>query len=178
MSVDSFLLNVEVNRPDVVEWLQGVPPDNLPPLVENTLAAGNLVLSLLQASTGEESMKRFFAPVLEPMNGLKETIEGILRATQKSQRLGELGEDIVADQLRSAFPTDDFAVVSQEGHQADIHANFLASQGKSQALIEVKLYGDDVPAKECEKFRKDLKKTGFRFGLMVSRIQSTMQFRS
>jgi hypothetical protein len=169
MSANSFMLSVEVNRPDVVEWLQGVPPDNLSPIVENTLAAGHLALSLLQASTGEESMKRFFRPVLEPMDHLKETIEGILRCTQKSQRLGELGEDIVAEQLRSAFAADDFQIVSQEGHQADIHANFLVgSRQATKALIEVKMHGDDVPSKEVEKFRKDLKKSGLKFGLMVS----------
>jgi hypothetical protein len=169
MSTDSFMLSCEVHRPDVVEWLQGVPPDKLPPIVENTLAAGHLALSLLQASTGEESMHRFFRPVLEPMAGLKDTIDGILRCTQKSQRLGELGEDIVAEQLKSAFPADDFEIVSQEGHQADIHANFVVGSGQAmKALVEVKLHSADVPTKEVEKFRKDLKKTGFRFGVMVS----------
>src|SRR5689334_21060507 len=104
MIQESFSLNVEITRPDLIEWLQTVPPDKLPQVVENTLAAGNLALSLLQASTGEESMKRFFRPVLEPMEELKGTIEGILRATQRSQRIGALGEDIVCEQLKTAFP--------------------------------------------------------------------------
>lgn len=164
-----FNLNIPITRPDVVEWLLTVPPDKLPSVVENTLAAGNMVLSLLQASTGEESMQRFFRPVLEPMNNLKSTIEGILRATQKSQKLGELGEEIVAEQLKSAFPGDDFQVVSKQEHQADIHAVFALPNGEScKALIEVKLYSGDVPSLEIEKFRRDLVETGFRFGLMVS----------
>ena len=108
MLSEPFILNVPINRHDIVEWLQTVPPDKLPAIVENTLAAGNLALSLLQASTGEESMQRFFRPILEPMHNLQGTIEGILRATQKSQKLGELGEQIVAEQLKTCFPADDF----------------------------------------------------------------------
>jgi hypothetical protein len=114
-------------------------------------------------------MQRSFRPVLEPMRDLKSTIEGILRATQKSQRLGELGEAIVCEQLKSALPGDDFQVVSTQEHQTDIHASFIVSNEEShKALIEVKFYSDDVPRQEIEKFRRDLDQTGFRFGLMVS----------
>src|SRR5581483_379776 len=123
----SFLLTVPINRPDVVDWLQGVPSENLPPIVENTLAAGNLALSLLHASSGEETMQRWFRPITEPMQHLQGTIEGILRATQKSQRLGELGEHIVAEQLKNCFPADTFQVVSALDRQADIHAGFVVS---------------------------------------------------
>ncbi len=169
MPPEPFLLNVSITRLDVVEWLQTIPPDKLPQAVENTLAAGNLVLSLLQASTGEESMQRFFRPVLEPMQKLKDTIDSILRAAQKSQRLGELGEDIVIEQLKSAFPGDEFHVVSTQEHRADIHANFaISGEEARKALIEVKFYSGDVPSHEIEKFRNDLEETGFKYGLMVS----------
>jgi hypothetical protein len=169
MPTEPFQLSVSLTRSDVVEWLKTVPPDKLPQVVENTLAAGNLALSLLEASTGEQTMQRFFRPVLEPMGQLKETIDGILRATQKSQRLGELGEDIVAKQLTFAFPGDDFQTVSTQEHEADIHAQFATNDGQaSKALIEVKFYSDDVPSAEIAKFRKDLKSTGFAFGLMIS----------
>jgi hypothetical protein len=169
MPTEPFQLQVDIRRPDVVEWLRTVPPDKLPQVVENTLAAGNLALSLLQASSGEESMQRFFRPVLEPMMQLKDTIEDILKASQKSQRLGQMGENIVCEQLKTAFPEDDFELVSAEGHRADIHATFVVGrQEKRKALIEVKLYSDDVPSEEIEKFRRDLDATGFGYGLFVS----------
>lgn len=164
-----FLLNVTLTRPDVVDWLRTIPEDNLAKVVENTIAAGNLVLSMLQASAGEESMRRFFRPVVDRMDELKGIIEGLLRATQKSQRLGEMGENLVAEQLKNAFPGDTFTVVSQEGHQADIHAHFMiADRDPPKALIEVKLYSGDVPSQEVDKFQRDLEETGVRYGLMVS----------
>src|SRR5262245_47221088 len=138
MESPAYPLNVTITRRDVVEWLQTIPPDKLAEVVENSLAAGNLVLSLLQASTGEESMQRFFRPVVDRMDDLKNTIDGLLRATQKSQRLGELGEDLVVEQLTRAFPSDDFQIVSQEGGQADIHAHFkLTEHEPTKGLIEV-----------------------------------------
>src|SRR5262249_36952751 len=103
-----YHLDVEVARREVVNWLESVPRERLREKVENKLAAGILVLSLIQASTGEEAMQRFFQPVVERMNGLKETLESMLRATQRSKPLGDLGEDIVATQLQRAFPSDKF----------------------------------------------------------------------
>ncbi len=153
----------------MVEWLQTLPRDRLAEIVENTLAAGHLVLALLQASAGEESMGRFFRPVVSKMEELKGTIDGLLLATQKSKGLGQIGETLLVEQLQHAFPGDTFEVVSEEGHQGDIHAHFILLNGETRkALIEVKLYGDDVPGEELEKFRRDLDTTGLRYGLMVS----------
>lgn len=128
-----------------------------------------MVLTMLTASTGEETMQRWFRPIVEPMDNLKGTIEGILWATQKSQKVGELGEQIVAEQLKACFPADEFRTVANLDRQADIHAGFVVSNEETQkALIKVKFHGDDVPTQEVEKFRRDLAGTGFKFGLMVS----------
>src|SRR5207253_11193846 len=82
---------LDIIRPGLVEWLRAVRRDRLAEIVENTLAAGHVVLALLQASAGEESMGRFFRPVVSKMEELKCTIDGLLRATQKSRGLGQIG---------------------------------------------------------------------------------------
>ena len=167
--VPSFKLQVEISQPELAEWLVSIPETELGREVENTLRAGHMVLTMVQAASGEEAMKRFFRPVTESMGELKDTLSTLLTATKKSQKLGELGEEIVNNQLRTAFPMDSFSVVSDTGHQADIHGEFtLTDKEVRTAIIEVKLYTGDVPSKELEKFRKDLKSTGTRYGLMVS----------
>jgi hypothetical protein len=169
MDTPEFLLNVKIRRSDLVEWLQAVPPEGLTFAVENTLAAGHVVMELLQASTGEESMSRFFRPVVARMDVLQNSIDAMLKTTQKSVQQGALGENIACQQLRRAFPLDEFDIVSDQGHQADIHALFKFVEGQPQkALIEVKLYTGDVPGSEVEKFRRDLSETGVRYGLMIS----------
>lgn len=165
----SFNLNVVINRPDVVAWLQGLAPERVGPEVENAIAAGHFVLTLLTASAGEESMRRFFAPVADQMNQLRDTLQQFQRAAHKSQGIGKIGEDLVTVQLARAFPEDEFINKAVEAHQADIHASFAVDgQQRVTALVEVKLYTNDVPTSEIEKFRSDLRSTGQRFGLMVS----------
>ena len=163
----TFHLDVELGRADVVEWLREVPEEKLAQTVENHLAAGLMVLNLVQASTGEETMRRFFRPVLHEMNKLEGTIDGLLKAASKSQKLGEMGENIVASLLQQAFPGDTFEITSKEGHVADIRAQFDVGGGKLRdGIIEVKLYNGDVPTKELEKFRRYLVTTKVRYGLM------------
>jgi hypothetical protein len=165
----SFDLNVEITQPELAEWLASVPEGELAREVENTLRAGHMVLTMVQAASGEEAMRRFFRPVTESMGDLQDTLSKLLTATKKSQRLGELGEELVNNQLSAAFPMDAFSVVSDTGHQADIHGEFAVEGGEvRKAIIEVKLYTNDVPSKELTKFRSDLKSTGTRYGLMVS----------
>jgi hypothetical protein len=169
MSDPGFPLNVVLSRPDVVEWLRVLPEDQLGRVVENTLAAGNLVLSLLQASAGEESMRRFFRPVADRMDELKATLETMLRATKVSARQGDLGENIAIEQLKRAFPGDGFEPTGNLDHQADICACFRSGLDEPRkAFIEVKLYTHDVPGAEVQKFRRDLEENGIRYGLMVS----------
>jgi hypothetical protein len=167
--MSTYQLDVELTREDVVEWLGEVPEEMLAETVENHLAAGLMVLNLVQASTGEDAMKRFFRPVLHEMDKLEGTIGGLLKAASKSQRLGEIGENIVASLLQQAFPGDTFEVTAKEGHVADIRAQFDVGGGQMRAgIIEVKLYSHDVPSKELDKFRRDMAETKVRYGLMVS----------
>lgn len=165
----TYHLETTITRPDVVEWLQSLSSDKLGGEVERTLAAGNLVLTMIQASTGEEAMSRFFGPIVDRMKELDGTLKEMQGKVNKSQRIGELGEALVAKQLKDAFPEDEFELTSKDGHQADIKAKFKVTSGKQcEALVEVKLYANDVPKAELEKFRNDLGQTRKKYGLMVS----------
>jgi hypothetical protein len=164
-----FHIDVEITDEALVEWLRELPDDQLAARVEDTLRAGHIVLNLVQAAAGEEQMARYFRPVTERMDDLKDTLDEIMERAQKSQRLGEIGEEIVTRQLEASFPGDSFKVVSEQAGEADIEARFdLDPLPETEARVEVKLYSRDVPGPELEKFRRDLKRTGVRYGLMVS----------
>ncbi len=166
---DTFDLSVQISNPELVEWLGQLPEEDFSNKVEGALLAGNFVLNLVQATTGEEQMGRFFRPVTEKMNDLKDTLDSIIKRAHKSQRIGEIGEEIVTSQLRDAFPGDTFDVVSAAGHETDIEATFDIGRDEAvKARVEVKLYSNDVPGKELVKFREDLTSTRAKYGLMVS----------
>ena len=166
---ESFHLDIEITDEALTDWLRELPDDQLAARVEDTLRAGHLVLNLVQAAAGEDQMARYFRPVTERMDDLKGTLDEIMERAQKSQRLGEIGEEIVTRQLEASFPSDSFKVVSDQAGEADIEARFdLGPLPETEARVEVKLYSRDVPGAELDKFRRDLKTTGVKYGLLVS----------
>ncbi len=165
---DAFDLQVAITRPELVAWLASLPADQLASRVEQTLATGHQVLTFIEASASDDSMQRMFRPVLDRMSQLDGRLQSMLTGAEKSQKLGKLGEHMVASQLQQSFPNDTFSAISDQGHQADIKAVFDLGGAQAEALIEVKLYNNDVPSAELEKFRKDLREQRQRYGLMVS----------
>ena len=167
--VPSFKLKVEITDPNLVAWLEEIPEEHLDARVQDTLRAGHFVLNLVQAAAGEEQMSRYFRPVTDQMERLEDTLEDIMGRARVSQQIGKLGEQFAVNQLTEAFPGDRFEDVSGRAQEADIRAYFdVGDEQPVEARIEVKFYSDDVPTAQLDKFRRDLKKTGVRFGLMVS----------
>jgi hypothetical protein len=165
----SFKLAATITDPNLVAWLEEIPEEHLGARVQDTLRAGHFVLNLVQAAAGEEQMSRYFRPVTDQMERLEDTLEEIMGRARASQQIGKIGERFAVSQLTEAFPGDRFEDVSGESHEADIRAYFdVGDEQPVEARIEVKFYSDDVPTAELDKFRRDLKSTGVRFGLMVS----------
>jgi hypothetical protein len=162
-------LTLPITRPDLAAWLTAIPDDQRNQQAEQALAVGHQVLTLIQASASDAAMQQFFRPVLDKMGQLDTSLQAMLAGVQKSQRLGDIGERMVQSQLRATFPNDQFSIISDSGHQADLLATFDLGGGQSRdALVEVKLYTNDVPAGELDKFRRDLSEQRQRYGLMVS----------
>ena len=168
-SEPTFHLDLDISDPALVEWLEELPDDQVQARVEDTLRAGHFVLNLVQAAAGEEQMARYFRPVTDRMDVLRQTLDDFILRAQKSQRLGEMGEEIVAQRLGESFPGDSFEVVSHRANAADIEAWFeVGADDPVQARIEVKNYTNVVPTQEIEKFRHDLVSTRVQYGLMIS----------
>ncbi len=162
-------LELTLQDPQLCDWLEAIPEAQRSERVIETLRVGHQVLTLVRASSNEDSMNRMFKPVVDEMTDLKGLIKQLMHNAQKSQRLGELGESAVQTQLQNAFPNDRFTIHSGTGHQGDVLASFdLGDGARAEAIIEVKLYTNEVPSKELVKFRKDLVEQRCRYGVMVS----------
>lgn len=165
----AMTLTIPITRAELALWLAALPENQRALQAEQALAVGHQVLTFIHASASDEAMQRFFGPVVDKMGQLDRSLQTMLSGVQKSQRLGDIGERMVEGQLRAAFPNDQFGIISDTGHQADLRATFDLGAGQSrEALVEVKLYTNDVPSAELEKFRADLREQRTRYGLMVS----------
>ena len=165
-----FPLNVAIREPHLVRWLEAIPAENLKLEVERTLAVGNQMLTFMQAASGQETMERMFGPVLEKMSGLNAKIDDLLGAAKgKSQTKGVLGESVVLNQLKAAFPLDTFELTTTTAEQADIRAKLQLPNGVERELrVEVKLYTNTVTTDQVEKFQRDMATTKAKYGLFVS----------
>ena len=169
VETEAFRLDVAIRRQDLRRWLAAIPKENLELEVERTLAVGNQVLTLMQASSGQESMERMFSPVVEKMSGLSTLLDRLMGAGAKSQQKGVLGESFVLNQLKAAFPLDAFELTTTTAEQADVRATLELPNGvKRDLIVEVKLYTNAVTTEQVEKFHRDLESTNVKFGLFVS----------
>jgi hypothetical protein len=170
VEAEVYRLDVNIRRPDLMRWLSAIPEENLELEVERTLAVGNQILTFMQASSGQESMERMFSPVLGKMEGLNSKIDLLLGAANgKAQQKGVLGESVVLNQLKAAFPLDTFDLTTTTAEQADIRALLELPNGiKRELRVEVKLYTNAVTTEQVEKFQRDMASTQAKYGLFVS----------
>jgi hypothetical protein len=170
--VKTFHLDIIITREDLVgileELKETLPEKEFVRTIENYLVAGHLVMNLIRASTTEDEMKKFFRPVLDKMEEVKERLDLLQRGLEKTVDKGSIGEILVREHFSRTFPTDRFEVVSSYAHRGDIHAFFEVNGREEKILIEVKFYENTVPTHEVNKFWRDMEETGINYGIFVS----------
>lgn len=126
------------------------------------------------ATTVDASVKGALAPLSSQLGAVQASLGTLLRTNDKSQQKGVVGEQLVVEQLRRAFPLDAFELTAASAHGADIVARVLcagaggAQEARREVRIEVKSYARAVPTAELDKFKRDLRATGATLGLFVS----------
>jgi len=96
---------------------------------------------------------------------LLEMIELFTGKTKTSSTRGEIGETCIEKHLEIAFPNDSVIRTSGQSHEADLQ---LVSSDSATIIVESKNYTTIVQTKEIEKFKSDMKRTNYKFGLFIS----------
>jgi hypothetical protein len=94
-----------------------------------------------------------------------EMVELFTGKTKTSSTRGEIGETCIEEHLEKVFPNDSIVRTSGQSHEADIQ---LISSDSANIIIESKNYTSVVQTKEIEKFKSDMKRTNYKFGLFIS----------
>ena len=82
---DAYTLNTTIHRDDLIEWVERLPEEHRAQRIEQALALGHQVLTFVQAGATEDSMARFFRPVLDSMEDLSGKLNTMMSFSQKSQ---------------------------------------------------------------------------------------------
>ena len=118
-----------------------------------------------------ETMDKNYVDTRQQYQQLSQSIHKLTGDISTSSIKGKIGEHLLENMLKCAFPDDIVDVTALTGHEADIH---LISEKYPKILIESKLYKNPVSTKEVEKFYNDLENTGVDYGLFVSISSSIM----
>src|SRR5579872_3173130 len=164
-SVDQLV--VTVRDAELVSWLRQRDGGDGGEAAGDALRVGVAVLQATRLTVSNELP----SALTQRIDALQTSLDTMLRAS--SQQRGVVGEQLVLEQLRRAFPLDVFELVGSTPLQADILGRVSCGDGLRQVRIEAKNHVRTVPAAELEKFRRDVRQTGADLGLFMS-LQSSV----
>eukprot|EP01117_Protostelium_nocturnum_P017746 TRINITY_DN7280_c0_g1_i2.p1 TRINITY_DN7280_c0_g1~~TRINITY_DN7280_c0_g1_i2.p1 ORF type:complete len:260 (+),score=55.45 TRINITY_DN7280_c0_g1_i2:87-866(+) len=117
-----------------------------------------------------ESFKEESAKLKQRMEDLGKTISNLQTKNATSVGKGDIGENLVLQNLRHYFPEADIEDKSKSARQADIHITFqLSNKQHCKIMVESKNHSHSVATNEIEKFRNDFDNLqGFKCAILVS----------
>lgn len=188
---DSIAINITENS----EYIEKILGEKLNPVYEQINAMSKqfvkvrngVTTSLTNMQSGVAEMKTKLvgeihevARKVPPLDSLNSKIDQVLRPVQRCEDnliklvnkyenpaiKGALGEAEVLTILRDHFPTYTIRSVGGQGRKADIE--ITSAQSSQKYLVEVKDHERAVPAKEIEKFKKNVSDNKVKVGILFS----------
>jgi len=101
----------------------------------------------------------------ENLERVKSSLDRFTEFSHKSSFKGAMGENMVESIIQHYFPDDTIENTSKRTAESDYHMN--CREG-FQFLIESKFYSSVVNKQEIDKFKRDLAKSGYPVGILIS----------
>lgn len=163
-------VDIQIRDGELVAWLRSLSDGERGRVAENALKVGRAVLDATQLSVTPASslLEEALRPLSSRLSTLQTSLDSMQRATVASQNKGVLGEQLVLEQLRSAFPLDRFEHVGASAHETDVCGDVRVGDATHEVRIEAKLYKNTVPSSEVDKFKRDMLECKAPLGLFVS----------
>jgi hypothetical protein len=113
----------------------------------------------------EIQMNVFHSRFEENLERVKSSLDRFTEFSHKSSFKGAMGENLVESIIQHYFPDDTIENTSKKTAESDYHMN--CREG-FQFLIESKFYSSVVNKQEVDKFKRDLSKSGYPVGILIS----------
>jgi hypothetical protein len=126
---------------------------------------------IISSNTGNSGMSMLLEPIMNRFDHFSNSIEKLTNITAVSNLKGKLGEDIVSQNIARVFPDIELCNVSGHACEGDYH--FMSSP---PILIEIKTYSRNVPTKEIDKMKRDMRVQGMS-GVLLSTTSGITGYR-
>jgi len=158
--------DLTLKDPNAIRIVNNLPVEQRNSIIEKYIILGEMVVSHATIATRKETVEEFFSPLKSDIETIREQLRQIIPTIAKPAKKGEVTVDAIYVSLQEHFMDDSFEDVSAIGKYADI----LATTGDTNTsiLIELKDYKYNVPAKEVDKFWRDMERRGTKYGIFVS----------
>lgn len=100
----------------------------------------------------------------DSISNIEDKMDMLLFSKNNASRKGKLGEKLCVNILNQYYSKWEINDVAKEGYQGDCRIN----TGDYEILLEFKTYETNVNEGEINKFKRDLKHTGLKYGIFVS----------
>ena len=145
------------------DWLHEVPEDTMETQVNSMLFLAHQCMQRAEATT--QGMSSEHAQAFQRIHDmLSAVMPKMAQAAYASSTKGAIGEESMDDTIAQAFPQCRLRDTSGLAHGGDR----ILETYHGNILIEFKDYQSAVPDREAQKFMRDVRECGCKFGVMCS----------
>jgi hypothetical protein len=184
-----MIIEINIEDIEILEYLENVRDEELDNKIEGLIKLGICVGKLTNMNLNIESgiieplnkcvegnLERMYNkietifennPMNSQMDALNTTIEDFKGKSKTPILKGQIGENCISETIQRYFPECELRNTTKEPNQADFH---FIMEDCPTILLEIKTYKTNIPTEQISKFRRDLRVTGYKYGIMVSTV--------
>lgn len=184
-----MIFEINIDDREIIEYLETVKDEDLDNKIEALIKLGICVSRMTNLDLNIESgiieplnkcvaggldklyhkIETIFAnnPMNSQMEALNNTIEDFKGKSKTPILKGQIGENCISETIQRYFPECELRNTTREANQSDFH---FIMEDCPTILLEVKTYKTNIPTEQISKFRRDLRVTGYKYGIMVSTV--------
>jgi len=175
---------IEINTTEN-KWIEKIPKEDQETIINKYLKLGYITAHLSQqtinpmntlfdpimnkveqsTTKNELTLKSIDKSITENISSLRGTVNNFIYQSANSALKGKIGEHQIGNILTDHFPDDTINITTQEDYESDIQ--IITPEGIN-IYVEVKTYKIPVTTSQIEKFKRDIRRSGVRVGIMIS----------
>lgn len=163
---EEMKLKLTLKDPRAIEIAKNIPVKQRDEVIEKYIILGEMVVSHASIATRKETVEEFFSPLRSYIEMIQKQLSQIVPTITIPAKKGEITVETIFHSLQEHFMDDSFEDVSAIGKYTDILAT--TPETETLVMIELKDYKGTVPSTEVDKFWRDMKRRGTKYGIFIS----------
>lgn len=158
-------ITINIDNLEDISYINNLKEEDVNDRLKTALNLGLKCLSLTEISMDCNS---YFDPIKDIIDNrigsVEEKIDNIMYSKNNAAKKGKIGERLCMNIISQYYPKSEIVDVAYDGYQGDCRMKME----NLEFLLEFKTYDTNVPLAQVDKFKRDMKHTGLKYGIFVS----------